>query len=119
MRVARSRITMGIAALGFIAASALNTATVEASETHPKTRGIQQLNADCVINAYPNYVIPEVHVRCATTGPYKAIAICSRDGSSTAWYESAWTQAGSWAQVECPVRWKLVDWGKVGGGSSG
>lgn len=74
--------------------------------------------ADCVINPYKDRIPPEVHVRCATTGPYKAIALCSNKFYKDKWFESPWTSAGSWAQVSCPLGYTLTGWGKQGGGSA-
>ncbi|MEV4805546.1 hypothetical protein AB0K18_36585 [Nonomuraea sp. NPDC049421] len=74
--------------------------------------------ADCTITPYADWRPPEVHVWCRTTGPYKAIALCTSKWYNDKWFESPWTSAGSTAQVACPLTDTLTGWGKQGGGSA-
>ncbi|MFC4117303.1 hypothetical protein [Nonomuraea zeae] len=74
--------------------------------------------ADCTITPHADWRPAEVHVRCRTTGPFKAIALCTSKWYKDKWFESPWTSAGSTAQVACPLTDTLTGWGKQGGGSA-
>ncbi|MFC4010127.1 hypothetical protein ACFOY2_23060 [Nonomuraea purpurea] len=74
--------------------------------------------ADCTITPHTDWRPAEVHVHCRTTGPFKAIALCTSKWYKDKWFESPWTSAGSTAQVACPLTDTLTGWGKQGGGSA-
>lgn len=108
MRLSTKSVILGSAV---IALAAMPLTAQAAEQTAPAP-------ADCVIVPHPDWRPAEVHVYCATTGPYKAIALCSDEFFKDKWFESPWTNAGSWAQVACPLTWRLTGWGKQGGGDT-
>lgn len=112
IRIARlSALTAGALVLaGLPWGSAEQASAAELSES--------AVTADCVITPHADWVPAEVHVRCATTGPFKALALCSSGSQRNVQFASPWTRAGSTAQVECPLWWTLTGWGKQGGGSA-